>query len=188
MEEGIEIWKDVDGYSLYKISSLGRVKRITHEKEVLHPKYGLYLAYRKEKMLKLSNDTYGYNSVKVYNEVGFSNRLVHRLVAEAFIDNPESKPTVNHKDGIKKNNKLSNLEWSTGKEQTNHANQYNLVASHLRMKKVLAYDSNGHFIEEFPSMKDAERVLDILQVRISEMCRGLRKSAYRGYFFEYSIP
>ena len=91
MEE-VEIWKDIEGYPLYKISNLGRVKRATHEKEILHPKYGAYLAYRKEKILKLNNAKDGYSSVKIYNDIGFSNRLVHRLVAEAFIDNSESKP------------------------------------------------------------------------------------------------
>lgn len=187
MREEVEIWKEVEGYPLYKISSLGRVKRIGHEVELYKPNTGQYVAYRKEKILKPSKNKSGYTAVKIYNQVGFSNRLVHRLVAEAFLDNKDQKPTVNHRDGVKDNNNLINLEWSTDKEQSEHANKYNLVPEHLRMKKVLAYDLSGHFVEEFQSMKDAERALDILQVRISEMCRGLRKSAYRGYFFEYLI-
>lgn len=187
MHKEIEIWKEIEDYPLYQISSLGKVKRIGHEVELYKSNTGWYVAYRKEKILKASKNKSGYTAVKIYNQVGFSNRLVHRLVAEAFLDNKDDKPTVNHRDGVKDNNNLINLEWSTDKEQSEHANKYNLVPEHLRMKKVLAYDVSGHFVEEFQSMKDAERALDILQVRISEMCRGLRKSAYRGYFFEYSI-
>lgn len=182
-----EIWKDIEDNPLYKISALGVVKRVGHEVEVYRRQSGWYKSYRKEKILKPSKNKAGYVAVKIYNQVGFSNRLVHRLVAEAFLSNIDNKPTVNHIDGVKDNNNLINLEWSTDKEQSEHANKYNLVPEHLRMKKVLAYDISGHFVEEFQSMKDAERALDILQVRISEMCRGLRKLAYRGYFFEYSI-
>lgn len=181
----MEEWRDIKDYPLYKISNLGRVKRLSYEREIYRPDTGWYLICHKEKILKPYKNKHGYTSAKIYNGSGYSNRLTHRLVAEAFIDNPLNKPTVNHIDGIKDNNKLNNLEWSTDKEQSEHANLYKLVPDKIRMKKVLAYDDKGHFIEEFQSMKDAERVFDILQVRISEMCRGLRKSAYRGYFFEY---
>ena len=189
MEE-IEIWKQITEYPLYWVSSLGKIKRSAHTKEIYRPDINSsYLARRKERLLAPSENSDGYVSVKLYGDSPeeFKNLLVHRLVASAFIDNTENKPTVNHISGVKNDNRLCNLEWSTDKEQSEHANLYSLVPEHLRMKKVLAYDINGHFVEEFPSMKDAERALDILQVRISEMCRGLRKSAYRGYFFEYSV-
>ena len=183
----MEEWRDIEGYPLYKVSNLGRVKRVAHQKEIYSPFAGFYIAHRKEKILKSNSVSGDYVSVKVYNSVGHSQQLVHRLVANAFLDNFENKPTVNHISGVKDDNRVINLEWNTDKEQSEHANLYNLVPNHLRMKKVLAYDCDGHFVEEFQSMKDAERALNILQVRISEMCRGLRKSAYRGYFFEYSI-
>lgn len=180
-----EDWKTIEGYVLYEVSNLGRVKRLAHSKEIFRPDYGWYTSFRKEKILKPSLNKDGYTSVKLYNAEGASQRLVHRLVAQTFIPNPENKPTVNHINGIKDDNNIVNLEWSTDKEQSKHANDYNLVPDHLRMRGVLAYDSDGNFIEEYQSMKDAERDLDILQVRISEMCRGIRKKPYKGYFFEY---
>ena len=182
-----EIWKDIEGYELYKVSNQGRVKRVAHYKEIYRDDIqSSYSAFRQELILKSSLNQYGYSSIKVYHELIASNQLVHRLVAKAFLPNHGNKPTVNHINGVKDDNRICNLEWSTGKEQTDHANQYNLVASHLRMKKVLAYDIEGHFIEEFQSMKDAERALGVLQARISEQCRGITKTHCKGYFFEYS--
>lgn len=187
MEE--EIWKQVVEYPLYWISSLGRVKRSAHTKEIYRPDIdSSYLAKRKERLLSPSENLDGYLFVKLYGDSPeeFKSLLVHRLVAAAFIDNAENKATVNHISGVKNDNRLCNLEWSTGKEQSEHANKYNLVSDHLRMKKVLAYDIDGHFVEEFQSMKDTERALDILQARISDQCRGIRKTHCKGYFFEYS--
>lgn len=182
----MEIWKVVEDYPLYEVSDKGRVKRLAHTKQIFRPDMGrYYIANRKEKMLKLTVNSDGYVCIKIYNDEGFTHNLVHRLVAEAFINNPENKPTVNHKNGVKNDNSLGNLEWSTDKEQSEHANLINLIGDKTRMRSVLVYDKEGHFLEEFACMKDAERAMDILQIRISEVCRGLRKT-YKGYYFEYS--
>ena len=71
-------------------------------------------------------------------------------------------------------------------EQSIHANLYELVSEHLRMRGVLVYDLDGHLLYEFESQKSAERVLGIPQVRISERCRGTTRGPYKGYHFEYS--
>ena len=182
----IEEWKEVEGYPLYKVSNKGNVKRVAHFKTIIRKDSGEYTAYHKERTLKNSLTNEGYCCVKLYNDVGHQSKMVHRLVGEAFIPNPEDKPTINHISGVKDDNSVSNLEWSTGLEQSLHANLYDLVSVHLRMRAVLVYDVDGHFLYEFDSQKAAERVLDIPQTRISERCRGVQKNPYKGYHFEYS--
>lgn len=100
-----EEWKDVVGWEdMYSVSSEGRVYS-KHTKTLRKP--------RTEKL--------GYLSVDLWNNNYMKRLKVHRMVAQAFIVNPENKPQVNHKDGDKANNKLSNLEWATAKENSQHA-------------------------------------------------------------------
>lgn len=102
-----EIWKDVSGWiGLYKVSNLGRVKSLKRpEKSILTPVV----------------ESMGYHVVRFYYKGNFARPRIHRLVANAFLDNPLNKPFVNHKDGHKTNNKVSNLEWCTAKENSIHA-------------------------------------------------------------------
>lgn len=110
----MEIWKDVVGYEgLYEVSSLGRVKS--------------YVKNKSGRILKNILLNSGYETVGLFFN-GFTNRkLVHRLVAESFICNPDLKNTVNHIDGIKNNNFALNLEWSTQSENITHAHKNGLV-------------------------------------------------------------
>jgi hypothetical protein len=112
----VEIWKDVVGWEgKYQISSFGGVRSLVNQKTKLPvPK-------------ATSLDINGYPVVPLYNKCKLKLRKVHRLVAEAFIPNNQNKPFVNHKDGIKTNSKLSNLEWVTAKENSHHAHENNLV-------------------------------------------------------------
>ena len=102
-----EIWKDVNGYEGdYQVSSLGRVKSF---------KYG------KEKILKPGKGSRGYLTVSLSKNKKGKTIKVHRLVALAFIKNPQGKRTVNHINGVKADNRLSNLEWATDSENIKHA-------------------------------------------------------------------
>lgn len=103
-----EIWIDVVGYEgLYKISNCGSVKN-------------------QDGSIKIQHQRKGYFSVNLYRNAKFKNKTVHRLVAIAFIPNPNNYPQVNHIDGDKLNNQHSNLEWCTPKQNTNHAINNNL--------------------------------------------------------------
>jgi hypothetical protein len=105
-----EIWKDIEGYEgVYKVSNLGRVKSLMRVK------------YVREKILKPVINNNGYLRIFICGKPKNRNCAIHRLVAKAFIPNPENKPQVNHKDGDKSNNKIENLEWCNGSENVCHA-------------------------------------------------------------------
>lgn len=118
----MEIWKDVEGYEgLYQVSNLGNVRSLDRY---------TYRAYRggkcgyhfyPGKTLKLTTEKDGYKTTTLYINGKGKIHKVHRLVASVFIDNPESKEFVNHKDGNKANNRVDNLEWVTAKENCVHA-------------------------------------------------------------------
>ena len=95
---------------------------------------------RKGKKLKPKIDKYGYETIVLSKDGIRKNYTVHRLVAKAFIPNPDNKPTVNHKDGNKLNNKVDNLEWATYSEQKRHAWKYNLAWK--------SRNTNGTFIKK----------------------------------------
>ena len=111
-----EEWRDIKGYEgLYQVSNLGRVKSLPRERR---NRQGYY--YTKEKILKQTNTSTGYKKVELFNGTRKSYK-VHRLVAQAFLNNEYNKPQVNHKDGNKINNNVNNLEWVTGSKNIIHA-------------------------------------------------------------------
>jgi hypothetical protein len=113
MIEMPEGYRQCKGYPLYAVGPLGQVFNL-----------------KTGKHLKIGLDRDGYPRVAIYNENGSKTIRVHRLVAEAFIPNPDNKPVVNHKDGIKTNNKTYNLEWTTQKENYRHATGFLKVGMH----------------------------------------------------------
>lgn len=105
-----EIWKDIQGYEgLYMVSNLGNIKSLARK------------GMLKEKIIKGSFDTRGYPHIQLWKNGKLICFKKHRLVASAFVENIEGKPTINHKNGIKTDNRAENLEWSTHKENINHA-------------------------------------------------------------------
>ena len=102
----MEIWKTIAGFNDYQVSNLGRIKSF---------KKG------KEKILKTGLNTNKYHWLKLFKKSESKCKLVHSLVAEHFLENKFNLPFINHIDGVKTNNKLSNLEWCTQKQNVNHA-------------------------------------------------------------------
>lgn len=148
-----EVWKDVkDWEGLYQVSNLGRVRSL--DKKV-NCKYGKTKIHRgKIRTLSISK-RYGYVRVSLWDKGKRLNCSVHRLVAEVFCENPDSKEWVNHKDGNKQNNVSTNLEWVTGSENIKHAMETGLMTNFKR----------GH--EHTSSKLTKEQVLSIRELRSS---------------------
>lgn len=113
----MEVWKDIVGYEgLYQVSNLGRVKSLKRNKANNYGKVP-------ERVLKqqINKKSGGYSQASLCKEGKYKVFFIHRLVARAFIHNPDNKPVVNHKDGNKHNNCVGNLEWCTQKENVLHS-------------------------------------------------------------------
>lgn len=108
----MEEWKPIVCYEeKYQISNYGQVKSLN------------YRGSGKDKILKLQKDTYGYSKVILYKNGKAKTRMVHRLVAEAFIPNPNNLPQINHKDEDKSNNCVDNLEWCSAKYNNSYGSR-----------------------------------------------------------------
>lgn len=162
-----EIWKDIRGFPNYEISNKGRVRSWNNNR------YGRGENF---KFLKpgLSGDNYFTVSLRKNNKG--NTKYIHRLVAEAFIPNPDNKPEVNHKDGNKKNNILTNLEWSTYSENLNHAYN-NGLNNHKKSVKII---ETG---EVFDSLKDCAYAIGGSNSNICN-CLNNKLKTHKGLHFE----
>lgn len=156
-----EYWKLIKDYENYMVSSFGRVKSINYNHS------------GKERILKLRTDRYGYLRVNLWKNNKQKNFLVHRLIAEAFLPNPNNYPCVNHRDENKQNNNVINLEWCNSKYNCNFGTRNTRMAKKLS-KPILQYTINGLFIREWKSAREAGRN-GFNQGHITECCRGKRK-------------
>ena len=120
-----EIWRPVNGFEgYYEVSNLGRVRSIDR---VVVDKNGRK-QFKKGTILKYRADRQGYNVIALSVNRHYTNKCVHTLVAETFIPNPDNLPQVNHKDEVKSNNCVDNLEWCTAKYNANYGNRNKKVA------------------------------------------------------------
>lgn len=166
----MELWKAVSGFEgIYEISSYGRVKSLSR---IIQK--GNNTAFLKEKMLKPSmNERYCFVSLgKNHN---FRQYSLHRLVASAFIPNPNNLPEVNHIDGNKQNNNVENLEWCDGSYNQLHAVRLGLRKQARRVRCC----QTGKI---YPSMRCAERDLGFYLGVVSDCIRD--NKSYDGYSFE----
>jgi len=121
-----EIWKDIKGYEgLYQVSNLGRVKRMGR----VNVYSNMRARVEHEKVLKLSNNKFGYKLVSLTKNKKENTFLIHRLVAIAFIENKNKYPNVNHLDNNPSNNFFYNLQWCTQKQNIQHAVVQNRMSS-----------------------------------------------------------
>lgn len=180
-----EVWLPVKGFEgHYEVSNIGNVRsvaKIFKSESNGHLKicYGQLLS----KVVNKNRHGYVYVSLVVK---GIKRTIsVHRLVAEAFILNPLNKPQVNHKDCDKNNNRVSNLEWCTGQENIDHFNKSGKrkIMKGVYGTKVIALNSEGLVIGEFPSIREAGRKLNVFGQNICAVLKGKARSA-KGYTFK----
>lgn len=143
-ENVVEEWRDIKDYEgLYQISSLGRVKSL--QRYVYHETQN-HKALRRERILKTRLGERGYFYMSLCKNAKIKTFKVHRLVAFAFHDNPENKPTVNHKNGIKTDNRAINLEWATYSENQIHAFKTGLQKQKAALSREQALEVQSKFI------------------------------------------
>lgn len=160
----MEIWKDIKGYEgLYKISNLGNVKSLPR-------------ATTKGKLLVKNLDSYGYEKVTLSKNGIHKQFSVHKLVATSFIENPYNLKSINHKDEVKTNNIVSNLEWCSEKYNVNYGSCIP-KRSNRRKRAVLQFSKSGELIREWASAVDAEIALGISRKQISAVIHNLHKTA-----------
>ena len=171
-----EIWKDVVGYEgRYQVSSMGRVKSL-ERKNCLGRTV-------KERILKSRTNRYGYMEVNLCADGKRKMLKVHRLVCQAFHDNPDNKPEVNHVNEDKTDNRACNLEWSTRRENINHGTRNERVAKALS-KPVGQYTLDGDLVKAWQSANEVERQTGFGKGNISLAANGKFKQAY-GFIWKY---
>ena len=156
--------KDIVGYEgLYAVTSCGKV-----------------WSYRRKKFLKHFTNSKGYLLVDLWKNGKMKHFAVHRLVAVAYIPNPDNLPQVNHKDENKTNNCLQNLEWCDCKYNNNYGTRNEKISNSLKIP-ILQYTLDGEFVKEWPSATDVGKEVS---GHISSCAKGNRKTAY-GYIWVY---
>ena len=172
MDTNNEIWKPVVGFGgYYEVSNLGRVRSLDGKKW-----NGKVWCIKKGRILKLSRCTNDYLFVILSINNKKKQVLIHRLVAEAFIPNPENLPQVNHINENKTDNRVENLEWVTCKQNLEYSGNIEkmIKASKLKSRPVVQYTLGGKFVADFESIMEAERVTGIRHDTISGCCRKLK--------------
>lgn len=186
-----EVWVDIKWYDgQYRISTLWRILSIKHQ--------------RKAKFLIPWIDKWWYQLVNLCYKNVCCTKKVHRLVAQAFLENPENKYSVNHINWIKTDNCLNNLEWNTSSENNKHAyliglknnknnhfiknnpNRLKTWSKSHNAKKVVQLNTEWFIIAEFGSVVDASKSIWFHAMWISACLRGKQKTC-GGYVWKYKL-
>ena len=181
MENQTEQWRDIKDYEgLYQVSNEGKVKSLN------------YRQTKQEKILKAFKNNNGYLLVGLCKNGKPIHKLVHRLVAEAFIPMVEGKQEIDHINSVRHDNRVENLRWCTPEENANNpitierVKAVNRKKAEALSKKVFCYDTNFNFLSGFTSTADASRQLECSQGNVVNCCLGSLPS-YKGIIFSY-IP
>lgn len=173
-----EVWEKIDGFSRYEVSNCGKVRSYAQNKQ--------------GKIMSASLQRKGYLAVSIIDDNGKKyTKKLHRLVAEAFIPNPNNLPQVNHKDENKENNYVDNLEWCDNNYNINYGTKVQRTAEKNRCceytsEKVYSVDINGN-IEHFNSICEAERITGLSHCNIVRTLKGRTNTCGgRKWYYENS--
>lgn len=203
-----EIWKDVKGFEgLYIVSNLGRVKNVPHyvTRKYYRPSTGDNIEdklYIKEVLLNPKKKyhhkdrgiyNYFYYGVSLRKDGKYYNKSIHRLVAEAFLPNPDNLPCVNHKDENKLNNCVDNLEWCTYQHNNVWKNRLaksleTFNANPKNRRKVYQYTKDGVFIKEYESVKEATKEMGLKHSSGIYLSCNHNNCYARGFKWSFNSP
>lgn len=168
----MEEWKDIEGYEgLYQVNNTGKVISLNYKRT------------GEVRELKPMVDKYGYLYVNLSKNGKYKSKKIHRLVAEAFIPNPNNLPEVNHRNEIKTDNRVENIEYCDRSYNINYGSRNKKLKDRL-CKPILQFTLDGDFIREWEGIKKASDELCIKQPNISNVCLGNLKTA-GGYKWKY---
>ena len=178
-----EEWRDIKDFeNLYQVSNYGRVKSLVKISKINGRIYPTII-------MTCHTNTKKYLEVELCKNGKPHRYRIHRLVAQAFIPNPENKPQVNHEDTNKQNNRVDNLSWNTNSENQIHAfknglNHRGRYGDSPKAKSVQQFDLDGNFIREWDSVIRIKNEKGYSDSFISRCCKGKYKTAY-GYKWKY---
>jgi len=194
-QSGVEIWRDIPDYEgKYRMSSFGYVKSI--ERFEIN---GNHFARVNSRILIHDVSKTGYNRVTLTKDAKHKRFLVHRLTGIIFLENPENKPEINHDNGNKNENGVTNCYWATSSENSLHSYKNKLREApwvgkfgkdHNTSKEVNQYSLKGEYIATFSSCKEAEDITGLSKHSISQNASGRTLSAcgYRWIYTKNLLP
>lgn len=201
MNDLVEVWKPVKGFEgLYEVSNLGRIMALPKIVTRRGKSYNI-----KSKIMKPQQSGNGYLKICLHDNGRTSFLFVHRIVAQAFIPNPENKPCIDHINTIRDDNRVENLRWCTFKENRNNPITCKKTSDSLKgidrvnvnkrmqlrdkqnaSKRVYQYDLNGNYIKSFGSVMEAARELGVKTKCISTECSSSHYAyGYLWYYEKY---
>lgn len=161
-----ERWRPIRGFPGYEVSDHGRVKSLAREYH-----YGSH-----DDMILAQGDRHGYRCVTLFRDGKRHYKSVHRLVADAFIPNPDMLPIVNHKDETRSNNRADNLEWCTHKYNINYGGCRDKISKGVS-RKVIQLTKDGSLVAMWDSMTKASEATGACLSEISKCCKNSQFSA-----------
>ena len=169
-----EVWKDIKGYEgMYQCSSLGNIRSLDR---IVICKNGR-IDHKIGTTMKLRQNKNGYMQIGLTKHNVRKMTYVHRLIAETFIENPDNKSQINHKDGDKLNNSVENLEWVTASENLKHSYEnLNRTINSGKHRKIKGYDEDGELIFMCPSLEKCAKWIGLSPTQTRRLIENQKRT------------